>query len=444
MKFEFKNLGVIKEANIEINGLTILAGHNNIGKSYISRMIFSIIKSLNQYESQYQLEIEDRIDAILSEMRYEIRRTIFEPKRPEKEFSVLYRNLEKKLFDFNFIGNTNETYLKEIKKLERDIIDFISKYNKDESNLIRYKNLSNKYFSNLYNLLTETPGKDKKLISFFEQFLNTEFQKQINFEEKVTHINGHDLKLKLFDISIENEKVSNFNSTTPLKYVDSILIETPMFVHLANFFTSGLSVSRNVFTPFARRNIMRKTNLPMHLIDFVQKLRSTEHFSLFPGEGFAIFKTVSPGKFYYDPKLDNFIFEDVNGKKVKSLNMASGIKSFGTLELLFNAGFINDKSLLIIDEPEVHLHPEWQIKYAEVICKLVNKNIPVLISTHSPYMLKAFEVYSNKYDIINKLNYYLGNGSENNSRVVFSDVTNNLEPIYQKLSYPMRTLSFDS
>jgi len=444
MKFEFKNLGVIKEANIEINGLTILAGHNNIGKSYISRMIFSIIKSLNQYEEQYQFEIEDRIMAVLSEMRYEISRTIFEPKRSEEEFTNLFRILERKLFDFkNYLGD-NESFIKEIIKLEIDINDFITKYSKDELNLNRYRSLSKKYFTNIYILLKETPEKEFKLITFFEQFLQTEFQKQINYKDKIASIKGVDLKLKLFDINIDNEKVSTFKSFTPLIFEDSILIETPMFVHLTNFFTSRLSSARSVYTKFARRNIMRRTNLPMHLIDFVEKLRSTDQLSIFSSKDLSIFKSVSSGRFYYDPKLDNFIYEDENGNKVKSLNMASGIKSFGALEVLQNAGFINEKSLLIIDEPEVHLHPDWQIKYAEVICKLVNHNIPVLISTHSPYMLKAFQVYSEKHNISKKVNYYLGDYVDKNTRVVFSNVTDNLDPIYEKLSYPMRTLSFDS
>lgn len=444
MKFEFKNLGVIKEANIEINGLTILAGHNNIGKSYISRMIFSIIKSLNQYENQYQIEIEDRILSVLSNMKYEINRTIFKPKIIESEFLELFKKLERSIYEYLTLSEGNILSLNEVRKIEKDINSFIAKHSIDEINFKKYINLSNRFFKEIYILLDEQPGKEFKLKSFFDNFLQTEFQKQINFKDKITYIKGLDLKLKLFDLQIENEKVSSFESFSPFKYKDSVLIETPMFVHLSSFFTSRLSDSRSIYTPFARRNIMRRTNLPMHLIDFVRKIRSTEELSMFSEIKFSIFNSVTKGKFYYDPKIDNFIYEDVNGNRVKSLNMASGIKSFGALEVLSNAGFINEKSLLIIDEPEVHLHPEWQIKYADVICKLVMNNIPVLISTHSPYMLKAFEVYVNKYKLSEKINYYLGDYVDNNSRVNFSDVTNNLEPIYQKLSYPMRTLSFES
>lgn len=51
-------------------------------------------------------------------------------------------------------------------------------------------------------------------------------------------------------------------------------------------------------------------------------------------------------------------------------------------ELLFKS---NDKSLILIDEPEISLHISWQncfIKDLKEITKI--NNIDVLIATHSP------------------------------------------------------------
>ena len=44
--------------------------------------------------------------------------------------------------------------------------------------------------------------------------------------------------------------------------------------------------------------------------------------------------------------------------------------------------------LLFVDEPEINLHPENQIKIARLFALLINKGINVLITTHSDYIIK--------------------------------------------------------
>lgn len=44
--------------------------------------------------------------------------------------------------------------------------------------------------------------------------------------------------------------------------------------------------------------------------------------------------------------------------------------------------------LLIIDEPELNLHPESQRKVARFLCELTNAGLDILISTHSDYIVR--------------------------------------------------------
>ncbi|MFS2056435.1 AAA family ATPase, partial [Variovorax sp. CT11-76] len=46
MKINIKNIGKVKEADIEINGITVLAGENSTGKSTISKALFSTFNGL--------------------------------------------------------------------------------------------------------------------------------------------------------------------------------------------------------------------------------------------------------------------------------------------------------------------------------------------------------------------------------------------------------------
>ena len=70
--------------------------------------------------------------------------------------------------------------------------------------------------------------------------------------------------------------------------------------------------------------------------------------------------------------------------------------------------------LLIIDEPELNLHPDNQRKLARILAKLANKGIKVLISTHSDYIVQEFNNlimlsrnFRNRDKIMKKYNYQL-------------------------------------
>ncbi|MBA5249383.1 MAG: ABC transporter ATP-binding protein, partial [Gammaproteobacteria bacterium] len=47
MKLTIKNIGTIKEAEIELSGLTVIAGENDSGKSTVGKLMFSIVKAIS-------------------------------------------------------------------------------------------------------------------------------------------------------------------------------------------------------------------------------------------------------------------------------------------------------------------------------------------------------------------------------------------------------------
>lgn len=79
-----------------------------------------------------------------------------------------------------------------------------------------------------------------------------------------------------------------------------------------------------------------------------------------------------------------------NGAKSKPMPIkmtASVVKSLSALTfyLRYNAS-VND--LVIIDEPELNLHPDSQIRLARVFGKMINRDLRLLISTHSDYIVR--------------------------------------------------------
>ncbi len=126
-------------------------------------------------------------------------------------------------------------------------------------------------------------------------------------------------------------------------------------------------------------------------------------------------------------------------KVLAAKNLSTGFKTFAILKTLLQNGTIGYQGTIILDEPEIHLHPEWQLLFAELIVLLQKEfDVHILLNTHSPYLLNAIEVYSAKYGIDDRCKYYLA--SSENDISYLEDVTDNIEKIYSKLAQPLQEL----
>ena len=76
---------------------------------------------------------------------------------------------------------------------------------------------------------------------------------------------------------------------------------------------------------------------------------------------------------------------------------------------------INENKILIWDEPENHLHPEWQIKITQLFVEIAKAGVPILISSHSPYFIQGVRYFT-------------------------EDVTKDLNQIFVKLAQPMNEI----
>ena len=126
-------------------------------------------------------------------------------------------------------------------------------------------------------------------------------------------------------------------------------------------------------------------------------------------------------------------------KPISLTNLSTGMKSFVILKILLEKGCIREKDVIILDEPEIHLHPQWQIIYAELIV-LIQKyfDLSVVVTTHSPYFVDAINLFSCKHGTDSKVNYYLSDNVDN--EVTMECVTEHIDLIYQKMASPIQEL----
>lgn len=109
-----------------------------------------------------------------------------------------------------------------------------------------------------------------------------------------------------------------------------------------------------------------------------------------------------------------FVDDALPDSPIKIQNLSQGVKAMALLQAAFMNGTVSDYDVLILDEPEIHLHPKWQVRYAEFIVLLQKAfNLTVLLTSHSPDFVEAIRLYTKKHGIVGRLNCYVSNVLEN-------------------------------
>ncbi|WP_302581311.1 AAA family ATPase [uncultured Bacteroides sp.] len=129
-------------------------------------------------------------------------------------------------------------------------------------------------------------------------------------------------------------------------------------------------------------------------------------------------------------------YRRADGRIFELKDCATGIKSFSVLQLLLKNGFLQKDTLLIIDEPEAHLHPQWIVEYARMIV-LLHKEIGVkfFIASHSTDMVSAIRYIAAKEGVQADLNFYLAEDSEETPyEYTYRDLGIDIDPIFKSFN----------
>lgn len=411
MRLYLKNIGMIKEANVDINGLTVIAGENDTGKSTVGKCLFSLIKTTEMCRGSFFYAVRNRqilnnIDNFknfldfLSENKQEydesankiniLRDEIAQILENKNQSNFNKENEIKKIFDkINFSSNEiNKHFL----RLKSDILKFFDKTYKDTFKI----------------------GTFQKIISYL-------------FDGEITNKNEINAKIELTTLAkkttiiFKNNEITNFYDGGKF-FSDATYIDSPVIFQLIDLLNEEEIASKE-YIPTIKDLKRKLSGLSFNPRDFELE----KSFDLLIEKISQIIKgeiIVKNGKFEF--KRGNLTYS------IK--NTATGIKSFGILMMLLKKRWLLKNSILILDEPEVHLHPKWQLLYAKIIVEMVKQNhFSIVVNSHSPYMIEALKKYSEFYELEN-IDFYLAENEK-----IFKIRNSNaltLEKIFEKLSAP--------
>lgn len=443
LTFEVKNIGLVKEAIIEVGGLTVLTGENDTGKSTVCKAIFGLLKAHKEAESFFQEQQRSNILNILEELS-SISHTTLSSKTREARQEIRHSiNLNEELIKTkSLLEYLLESYSAE----QADLFPEDQDRKKIDSELLssqRTKTLIDRLGASL-GLLKTPIEKQTKIEDRFKELLKSVFGGHLNsFNIQLGEINinslinvqiGKDGSVKKIDLKSEE-----------ISLPEATYIETPLIIQDFNFIRNSLFGRFQIYSASSIRP-RRTIDLPYWKEDTVNKLQRNSEIESLVQAGmpdiYELIRKIIKGEIIYDDNQNDYIFwKEGIETSVKMTNTATGIKSFGLLQSLIQASAISSHSVLIIDEPEVHLHPKWQLEYAKILIKLAEVGVPVIVSSHSPYMIEALKTYSADSDIKNQTKFYYAEMTDEGS--IFNDCSDDLEPIFDALSKPMRKLAFE-
>ncbi len=422
MRLTLENIAKVRKADVEINGITVIAGENNTGKSTVGKALYSVFNSLYHVENQIREERVRTISNFLDGLYLRAKQDYINISATNR------RAIAERLIE-NYYEQSNQVeYIKSV------IVSFLSKEVEQDTEALKSKEVD-EIACKIKEVLEVSDDEILKLVLVSK--LNSEFNRQINNIY-------HDGKGTIY-LAIRKEQTEIVISGNFVKEIQKPISLQTEVVYLDDPFVLDESGS---FVEMNLSNFVRRTMRGDHRSDVREKLINRRKESTTIDEILINRKL----KRIYE-KLDaicdgqiipreayGFGYKRKDSNKILDVkNISTGLKTFVILKTLLINGTLKENGTIILDEPEIHLHPQWQLLFAELIVLIQKEfNMHILLNTHSPYFLQAIEVYAAKYEIADKCKYYLA--QLDGDMAAINDVSDSTETIYKLLAKPFQDL----
>ena len=412
MKLSIENFAKIKRADIELNGITIIAGENDSGKSTVGKVlatVFSGFHNVNEYsrDERYLALAQVLLLAIKTHKDSQIKNI-----KESLNFSLKQVDLYVALSKYE-LQDVKSTML-----LFQEIA--LDKYDVDiKLDRVMFGRLT----AQVEEILSLT-YKDiitKRLEAECDMVFYNQINSLYNADEAIIslHVQGKNIKA-----SFMGNECTAIDYEISLQH-NAIYISNP---YLIDYSCDAVSDKESLAKDLIEKIKHKKNN---YLLNDIIHRKNIQQF---------LDKLVEmiPGQFV-DKDDDLYLSYEGMREAINVKNLSVGVKAFAIIKRLLENGWLEENGVLIFDEPEIHVHPKWQVVFAEISVLLQKHfNMTILLTTHSPYFINALEVYSVKYGIKDVLTSYLSNFEGN--MVVFENVTKNMDKAYSLLAEPFNEL----
>ena len=383
MKIQIKKLGRVNQASIDLDKkFIILTGQNNSGKTWISYLIYGVFSLIENVRFV-------KIDGDLSKLK------------EEKQISI------------NFESYILENILKINEALSKLLVENLSSIFKAERNLFRSTTIDIdiedikliKKIKSVDDIHKEIPlGKDLSLI--FEKKNN-----EVTANIFLIDTGENDLS-RNFDVFFRELASRIFGRELIRKCYGNVYLMPAERIAI-NIFSKEMSLKRNKMIDDIQDYLLNNkgeqetkdlinresSRYPKPISDALQIAEDLSKFKIENSEfewlANEIEQEILKGKISVNKEGDFEFKPKYRGSKKLAIHLTgSVVKAFASLVFYFRH-LAEPGDFIIIDEPEINLHPDNQVILARILAKIVNNGFKLMISTHSEYILKEINYFVN-------------------------------------------------
>lgn len=430
LSFGVKNFQAIGEADIQLEGITVLAGDNSTGKSTLSKLLYLIIKTALEYD-------KNEWRRLMSFQHYIIQRLI----RLMDEYDIDSNKEFRQIWDDNFssdvadIGENTLLFKDLIKEIEILFTDHESKnlnidYRRfslalslafSQKNRVQFETIDEIFLEieNQHDILKKSVNDNLSKRPL--EALNSQIESDFKVQPQALFLNEENTPI----VDLKNDRLNNVFSIDKVFYND-----TPI----------SISLNRREIGPRSSFNTFHWEHLRQAIINSPDAMLSTEQ-----KEVNSIISKIIGGKATLEDKKFTKSFSYTRSSDNQSFDLAdsaTGIMSFAIIQLLLSKGLLDANTLLILDEPEAHLHPQWIVEYARVMV-LLNKKLGVkfMLASHSPDMISAIRYISEKEGNLEDVSFYLSQRMGESEQYSYRNLGQDIEPIFESFNIALDRIS---
>ena len=427
-RFELTDYHAVKKASIALDGVTVLSGLNGSGKSTIARWLQHTIYTLAHYDRLVEKEgiqtlepqLFDLISMVSSLVGYQ--KSIAMRRSYDRIKSGRFETLEQIEGDYRDICGTALNLIEDhlYESENKEDIERVANY----FGVYLTKGTEAEVIDNLLHSLTTL--LDARFAKVMETVVaKKETRNDKNFSDKIFSIADETIEDDTIQIQLWEDGVELLN---PNEFKIPLMLNRGIYIN-----------TQELGNPFIRRSEQGTYRGLLKMLSDTSESPVSEASKSIAyliknliGGDINVEKQDLGGKI----ERTEFKFVAKNGKSFNLKGAATGVISFSYILQLLQNGWLTDKTMLIIDEPESHLHPQWIVDYARILV-LINKMIgtKILLSSHNPDMIAAIQTISESKGLKDITRFYLATTSpEAPDQNDFKDLGFNIEEIFDSFN----------
>lgn len=422
MKLRLENIAKINNAEVKLDGVTVIVGKNNTGKSTLGKSLFCVFHALGSVEKKiHEQKAQHTLEEITQFLLARSSKTSLpDSQRPGRRFFRLGASQK-------MLENIIELYSAEKKITARQVCEIIFQMTHQDLKDTELPEITDEDMSGAAGIADYLNTSDEEVIrDIVSATFKQSFDGQVNSRNApgaagVVHaqIQEHDIKCSFVDDDCSSVE-------TGLQLTNqAIFLDNPSLLDRLN------APRFDYALPLWERLILEKIHVSQDSKPeegAVARVRSKNKLlSIYKVIDSAIAGSIvtSEGKLAFR--------EEGNSYPINLANLSYGVKTFVLLKMLLERNILSPRDILILDEPEIHLHPEWQILLAHAVVLLQKEfDMTVLVTTHSHFFVDAVDLFTRKYNCSDKAHFYVATQIQDSTS--FREVEGDLDAVYDEMS----------